>query len=240
MQNQFEPLSAQPKSSVPALPPLEEYLDRFCAPLADHATDEQRLAIREEIRTHILGLVAAYEELGSTPAEALQAALRQFGEADQIGRSLSREYPSSFTTGPLMWALLHGVLGGAVGALVFLNSESIFQQLHFTSSIDIAFDCLAGLALGWMPGLYLLKRPMSPLRAAIQTGAFYSLLTTGLCAIIDLQSAMHTFSAHPLYTLLVIATVGINGALGGGAMAGLFQRLKRFAPRSASKSLIAR
>lgn len=45
---------------------------------------------RAEARAHLLALVEAHEELGATPEEAVEAALKQFGSGKQIGRALAK------------------------------------------------------------------------------------------------------------------------------------------------------
>ncbi len=66
---------------------LEQYLDQLEQPLAALSA-EARGEWREEARQHLLCLIAAHEELGSSPEEAMAAALRQFGDPDRIGQSL--------------------------------------------------------------------------------------------------------------------------------------------------------
>ena len=68
---------------------LEHYLDEMERPLT-RLSAETRREWREEARQHLLDLVAAHEELGASPQEAMEAALRQFGDARQIGRQLQR------------------------------------------------------------------------------------------------------------------------------------------------------
>jgi hypothetical protein len=66
---------------------LEQYLDELERPLAG-LSEGVRSEWREEARQHVLGLAAAHEELGSSPDEALEAALRQFGNARRIGEQV--------------------------------------------------------------------------------------------------------------------------------------------------------
>lgn len=85
-----------PQSEASPSSQIEDYLDHLCTLLVHKRTYEQRLAIREEVRSHMLLLAGGHEELGSTPAEAIQAAIQQFGDAKQIGRSLVSEYRKPF------------------------------------------------------------------------------------------------------------------------------------------------
>ena len=71
---------------------LEQYLDELERPLTA-LTPEARADWREEARQHLLALAAAHEELGTPPEEAAEAALRQFGDAQQIGRQVQQFAP---------------------------------------------------------------------------------------------------------------------------------------------------
>jgi hypothetical protein len=76
--------------SRPSKRPFDEYLGQLSRPLglAPHEWSDE---LRQELRQHLEALVAAHIELGSSPEEAVAAALRQFGDPVLIGRRLSRE-----------------------------------------------------------------------------------------------------------------------------------------------------
>jgi hypothetical protein len=67
---------------------LDEYLDECEAPLARLPITE-RDEWRDEARQHLLALVEAHVELGVSEEEAVEAALRQFGEPRQLGKKLA-------------------------------------------------------------------------------------------------------------------------------------------------------
>lgn len=67
---------------------LEEYLQAMEQHL-DGVSPEARREWREEAHGHLLALVEAHEELGASRAEAVEAALKQFGNEKQIGRALA-------------------------------------------------------------------------------------------------------------------------------------------------------
>jgi hypothetical protein len=69
---------------------------------------EARDAEIEEIEQHIRSLAVAHEELGLPPQEATRAALRQFGTASQVARTLVRAWKRG------QERLLPGTLGSAV------------------------------------------------------------------------------------------------------------------------------
>jgi hypothetical protein len=49
--------------------------------------------IQNEIRGHLDELCAAHHELGAAPAEAMRAAIAQFGPPKQLGRELNKHIP---------------------------------------------------------------------------------------------------------------------------------------------------
>lgn len=53
---------------------------------------EEQTRQREEVQQHLEALVAAHEELGSSPEEAWSLALVQFGNPTKIGRKLHQEW----------------------------------------------------------------------------------------------------------------------------------------------------
>jgi hypothetical protein len=69
---------------------FDEYLTQLSTQLK-LAPHEWSGELRQELRQHLEALVAAHMELGSSPEEAVAAALRQFGDPVLIGRWLSHE-----------------------------------------------------------------------------------------------------------------------------------------------------
>src|SRR5262249_6237336 len=76
-----------PPDARAVYPRLLNYLDQLCASLAALVPEERRAELRAELQAHLEALVAAHEELGATPADAVTAALRQFGGADDLARA---------------------------------------------------------------------------------------------------------------------------------------------------------
>jgi len=63
---------------------LNEPLRRMPAP--------ERAELHQEVRQHLETLAAAHLELGASPEEAIEAALRSFGDPAIVGRKLMREW----------------------------------------------------------------------------------------------------------------------------------------------------
>ena len=222
-----------PRSEASPSSQIEDYLDHLCALLVHKRTYEQRLAIREEVRSHLLVLVGGHEELGSTPAEAIQAAIQQFGDAKQIGHSLLSEYRTPFVlNSPLLWKLMPVAVGGVLGSIAFVTMDLLVRQTGMTTYIAVNIDCLLGFAAGLIPAIRLLKRPPSSLQAALKTGGFYLAVTTGVCLFACVAAGESLARVHFNMVLAGIASMGVMGALGGAAMPPLFRFMQRFAPQS--------
>lgn len=69
---------------------VEQYLDQLCGQLSKLPAEKQE-EVREETQTHLTALIAAYESVGSSSAEAVTAALTQFGNPASIGRRIASE-----------------------------------------------------------------------------------------------------------------------------------------------------
>lgn len=64
--------------------PLEQYLNELERSSGDLSSQE-RTEWREEVRQHLMEMARAHEAVGLSPEEAMTAALRDFGNARQIG-----------------------------------------------------------------------------------------------------------------------------------------------------------
>ena len=69
----------------------QQFFERLNKPLK-HMPQNVRAELHTELRQHLDALVAANEELGSSPEEAFELALRQFGDPAKIGRKLWWEW----------------------------------------------------------------------------------------------------------------------------------------------------
>ncbi len=102
---------------------LDKWFQRLNAPLKRLPTDE-RIKLHQEVRQHLEALAAANEELGSSPEEAWEHALVQFGDPSRFGRQMRREAltlprdPNLWSKDPLKAATLYTFVGGTVSAAV--------------------------------------------------------------------------------------------------------------------------
>ncbi len=98
-------------------PPLEHYLNQVCRRLW-LLTPRERQETREELRQHLWAL-AAHAARFAEPQEALEEAMKKFGDPKQIGSELSRQHLRRRrwlsallkTTLGLSLALITGILG---------------------------------------------------------------------------------------------------------------------------------
>ena len=72
-------------------PQVEQWFQRLNAPLK-RLPAEERTQIHQEVRQHLEALAAANKELGSSPEEAWEHALKQFGDPGKFGKRMAREW----------------------------------------------------------------------------------------------------------------------------------------------------
>ncbi len=70
---------------------MDDYVQRLNAQLRKMPPQE-RAEVNQELRQHLEAQAQAHEELGATPAEAMQSALRSFGDPRRIGRRMFCEW----------------------------------------------------------------------------------------------------------------------------------------------------
>ncbi len=105
---------------------MDDYVQRLNAQLRKMPPQERA----EELRQHLEAQARAHEELGATPAEAMQAALRSFGDPARIGRKLYWEWRQTRrqrAVSSLLPFLLGTMIVCAVPLLCFawMNSQGI-------------------------------------------------------------------------------------------------------------------
>ena len=70
---------------------IEDYLDHFSAPLVGKVSYEVRTRMRSELRLQIEQIVVAYQELGSSRAEAVAETLQQFRQSAQAAPLIQKQ-----------------------------------------------------------------------------------------------------------------------------------------------------
>jgi hypothetical protein len=113
---------------------LEEYLDAVEQHLG-RLPERERQEWREETRLHLLALVEAEEELGRSRSEAEEAAIRRFGDPEQVGSLLRPSYAGSRRRAAgerFVWTAFG--LASSTGA-TFLAASLIALQYDYLRSI---------------------------------------------------------------------------------------------------------
>jgi len=156
-------------------PQVEQWFQRFNAPLK-RLPAEERAGLHFEVRQHLEALVAANEELGSTPQEAWEHALAQFGDPARIGRRLAWEWRrGKGWVSPDMTAVLCGLgitAAAFFGVTLALNSSWLwtgwwaFLSVHSEAVFGTAYMAIIPVLTGTAVGKRFPNQAL--------TGAFYS------------------------------------------------------------------
>jgi len=158
---------------------LDCWFQRLNRPLK-HLPANERRELYAEVRQHLEALAAANEELGSTPDEAWEHALTQFGDPGKFGRRVAWEWRRGWGwVSPDMAAVLYGAgvhAAASVGLVVLYCAVCLLQYFSGANILGHCADWLmtAGYFVG-VPALtgFILGRKY-PQRAL--TGAFYAAL----------------------------------------------------------------
>ena len=152
---------------------------------------EERAELHAEVRQHLEALAAANEELGSTPKEAWEHALTQFGEPDKVGKRMAWEWRhGQGLIGPQLAAILCGVGVTAIALpMVMLINWLASTVTYLTMNIILVHELINGCTwvFGWAPSIVGAvvgrKHPHWAL-----AGAFYNALTWPILPGLDLLS----------------------------------------------------
>ncbi len=133
------------KNTLSAEQRVEAYLDQVLAPLVRKLSAFHCEELRRELRVHLWGRVEAYRELGSSEAEAVTEALKQFGGTKHFIRQWRREWSQ---------AAQHTAKGGLWPAtLAGLRLSAVALLLACTPVIVWAAQApLYGHAIPWLRG----------------------------------------------------------------------------------------
>ena len=190
-------------------PQVEQWFQRFNAPLK-RLSAEERAELHDEVRQHLDALVAANEELGSSPQEAWEHALTQFGDPARIGKRLAWEWRrGKGWVSPDMAAVLYG-LGITTAAFfgvtlavyaswlaVYPSHWATFVNEHSEAVFGNAYLAVVPVLLGSAVGR---RHPKQAL-----TGAFYSAALLPVLPAMTLMEAVCIFGHER-----VGVTLGIN------------------------------
>jgi hypothetical protein len=204
----------------------DEYLNDVVRHLGNAVSPTHRREIRRELAAHLEALADAYIELGHTPDEAVEAALRQFGSARKVGATYRA---AALPSAPSLRTSL-------------LTAPFFLFALLFFSSITLAVGEVFGVpALG-----AVLCGPFLPLLLGLHWGnrspgagsrwspllpvVFTSLLTTLTVPTPDYLGylpfhGMWAVAQLCMWLIVACAAAGLQTAAWG-----VFERLKRAQP----------
>ncbi len=216
-------------------PQVEQWFQRLNAPLKCLPAAE-RAELHAEVRQHLDALVAANEELGSSPEEAWELALTQFGDPTRIGRRLAWEWRRGQRwVSPDMAAVLY-TLGAHVviaSALIFCTvlGMTVFQLYDdsgtaFTLEYLVGVPPLVGVAVG--------RR--FPHRAL--TGVFYAAVAWPLLPLmVACAVSMTRLNIPDLLSVMLWPAVWLTLGCGAAYVTSARKRRQWYRPRLADFKL---
>ncbi len=184
---------------------LDRWFQRLNAPLKRLPADE-RANLHLEVRQHLEALVAANEELGSTPEEAWKHALIQFGDSGSFGKKMAQEWRQDRTDfRAVMVALRCGVGVHATSvlglvAMLFLIDRLLLFPMGLNEPTGL-------LGIGYFVGVPLItglvigrKHPCRALTAALYTSLVLPISPVAFAAFA--LSAPHVTKAMMFWVVL--------------------------------------
>ena len=178
-------------------PKAEQWFQRLNAPLKRLPIAE-RQELHSEVRQHLDALAAANEELGSSPEEAWELALTQFGDPTQIGRKMYQEWRQSHAAHSGGAAIGFGVLFHLLWMTVmFIGLHCYGRRFFDLPNTLLSFASLLSVnaAVGW-------KYPYQALR-----GALYANLFAGSVSFLySLPTMLHPHTEHHSGVDMIIST----------------------------------
>jgi hypothetical protein len=150
------PVSNPPADRPRSDPQIEDYLDQIYAPLVGWVPYASRTELRAELQAHLESLVAAYQELGSSPDTAVRAALAQSGDPQAMAREWVREWERILPrrkAPPAWYATLVALGCFAVAARLFFGLIVAAQAgapvpMWLGYAVSVLLPLLAGLTTG--------------------------------------------------------------------------------------------
>jgi hypothetical protein len=216
MHNQFEP---EPIDEA-AQTSLEQYLDQFCAPLERVQPVQEYKVTRQEMRAHLLLSVAAREELGATPEEALAEAIQRFGDPQQLGQAPAQEKNTTLRAKrrlSLGVRILGGLIGG-FGALSLAPFLSFLMNLD-TNVGDTSPPYVLQILLFFLGGRagWLLASGKGTAAGGSLAGLAGSQMGIGMGAALTLLAYHRGWLAatYPLDSVSLCLNAGMGAAMGG-------------------------
>jgi hypothetical protein len=163
------PASNPPADRPQSDPRIEDYLDQIYAPLVGWVPYAARTELRAELQAHLESLVAAYQELGSSPDAAVHEALAQSGDPQAVVREWAREWERALPRrkAPPAWHATLVALGCFAVATRLLFELITFAQEHPMPTwpglavVAVLLPLLAGLTTGVLSRAWSVRAVLS-------------------------------------------------------------------------------
>jgi hypothetical protein len=191
-------------------PRIDDYLDHLYAPLVGRVPYDVRQQIRSELRTHLEALVAAGQEIGASPDQAIREALAQFGDPRRVAREWIRSWRRSAPPG--------GAESARPATLVALGTfgvaTSLALALFATLMASAPVAPWAGL---WVPFLVCVVPLLAGLTTGILSPARHALGTFYALALLTTVTTLGTS-----WLAALAADTPLSELIAVGMMQGLF------------------
>ena len=151
-------------------PEIEDYLDRFCAPLVGKVSYENRLKMRADLKYQIEQVVVAYQELGSSRAQAIEETLNQFNQTREVPalQSPKSDLKTRTETIPYVASSNSNFALRCFGLSSLATLLALYADLHLRS-MNGGFFMLTGCISPLIAGLYLgYRNPDRTIRATLK------------------------------------------------------------------------
>ena len=205
---------------------IEDYLDHFSAPLVGRVAYQERTKMRNDLRHQMEQVIVAYQELGSTRAEAVAEALQQFRQTAQtpvVEIELNQSQPQESKNNPTSDKSNLGLGLIAFGATALFGLyflwNIIFAEYYISGKVAMLTIILSGQAPQFFAGAYLGYRNSNRILRTVLKAHLLLVLPVALLAFIPAAKIHgHTLDAVIMMTgLWIICSLpfGSFGAVTG-------------------------
>jgi hypothetical protein len=180
---------------------LEQYLDELCRPIPPLERDDRR----REMALHLAALVEAGEEMGLTPAQAVEEAVRQFGAPREMRAAWRRSY---------RWQRLATAAAAAVLTLSGLGAALVLTAMCRDTHLNLVQSLVAGalppLVLGFWAARRGREKEWAALRSLAWTPAAALLVTELVPVPAPIPAPDVLLSRVVLWCIAAAATCGLG------------------------------
>ncbi len=186
---------------------VEDYLDHFSAPLVGRVSYQQRTKMRNDLRHQLEQVIVAYQELGSTRAEAVAETLQQFSQSAHVSQiAVEQTNPVRMETIPYVGKSGLGLALQCFGlcALFEMIVLSILVYAISPNSTDISLLlCLFGLVPPTLTGIFVGHKNSNRILRSLLKAHLLLIIPTAVLTIIP------AFAKHGHTLEVIFAMTGM-------------------------------